>query len=206
MHSDHTFIYSNRLIYTLLMRLLYGRFFNARYQAISNITPQGADIVDVCSGDCRLYLNFLREKKVKYLGLDYSPHFVKQAKKANVKAKLFNVWKRDIPPADFLIMQASLYQFIPHEKMILEKLLNASKKKVIVAEPIRNLSDSRSVLIARLSRTLTRSKSDCGVYTGKRFNKKKLIKLFHKFDEFQKSFLIPGGREIVGVFRGRLGK
>ena len=186
------------------MRLLYGRFFKSRYQAISDIIPHGADVVDVCSGDCHLYQKFLREKEVNYLGLDYSPHFVKHVQKSGVNATVFDVWEGKVPPADFLIMQASLYQFIPYEKMIIEKLLDSSNKKVIVAEPIRNLSNSGFILISRLSHILTKQKSNPGVSTGNRFNYKKLLKLFRSFTDFENCFSIPGGREMIGVFKGRL--
>ena len=51
-------------------------------------------------------------------------------------------------------MQASLYQFIPNEKKILEKLLNATKKYLIISEPVINYSQSRSKLISKIARLL----------------------------------------------------
>ena len=204
--SHYPYIYANHLLYTLLMRLLYGRFFKSRYQAICDLIPHGANVVDVCSGDCLLYQKFLRKKKVNYLGLDSSPHFVNCARKLGVNSILFDVWGKKFPPADYLIMQASLYQFIPYEQMIIEKLLDSSKKKVLVAEPIRNLSDSRFILISKLSHRLTKQKSKGDVHTSNRFNHKKLMRVFRSFTEFESCFPIPGGREMIGIFKGRLGK
>jgi trans-aconitate methyltransferase len=186
------------------MRLLYGRYFKARYQSIAALIPPGAEIIEVCSGDCRLYQKFLRKKEVDYLGLDYSPQFIKYAHQRGIKAAQFDVRTQSIPPADFLIMHASLYQFIPDEKMVLEKLLASSKKKVIIAEPIRNLSDSRLVLIAQASRHLTKTVPGQSRNTGKRFSSENLFNLFHAYNEFERCFRIPGGREMIGVFKGRL--
>jgi hypothetical protein len=189
------------------MRLLFGRFFKARYQVIDNLISRGAEVIDVCAGDCRLYLDFLQKKGVKYLGLEYSPHFVRWANRAGVEAKIFDVWKDDIPAADVVVMQASLYQFIPREEEVLEKLLASSRKWVIIAEPVRNVSDSRFGLLAKLGRLLTqpRRQGD-GKYTGDRFNRESLTRLFRSFEEFERSFLIPGGREMVGIFRGLNGR
>ena len=57
-----------------------------------------------------------------------------------------------LPEADVVIMQASLYHFLPGADAIVERMLAAARERVIIAEPIRNLSTSRLPLVARLGR------------------------------------------------------
>jgi len=196
-------IYSNRTAYHALMRLLYGRHFEARYVALAAEIPAGVDVVDVCAGDGYLYLRYLRSKAVEYLGLDISPHLVRWAQQHGVPARQFDLWREEVPPGDVVVMQAGLYQFLPHAEPIVRKLLAAARHTVLIAEPIRNLSASRSPLLSRLSRRMTAPAAEGQVYTGHRFNAQSLTALFHLFESFERLQLLPGGREMLGVFKGR---
>jgi trans-aconitate methyltransferase len=185
------------------MRVLYGRNFHARYQAIAVFVPPGVEVVDVCAGDCYLYLTQLRAKSVKYLGLDISPQMVAWARRRGIAAQEFNVWQDVIPPTDFVLMQASLYQFIPHAEHILHRLIRAARQKVIVAEPIQNLTESPHRLLAALTHRLTVPLGADDSYTGRRFHRDSLMALFTSFQEFEGAYEIPGEREWIGVFTGR---
>ncbi len=195
-------IYSNRAVYHLVMRLLYGRHFGARYAAIAAEIPSGAEVIDVCAGDGYLYLKFLRQKSVRYLGLDISPRLVDWARKRGVSARQFNLWHDTLPPGDVVVMQASLYQFLPQAEPIIRKLLSAARCKVIISEPIRNVSSSLLPLVSGLSRRLSAPDASGGTYTGQRFDRQSLADFFHSFETFERSFMIPGEREMVGIFRG----
>ena len=195
-------IYSSRTVYHLVMRVLYGRHFGARYAAIAAEIPSGAEVIDVCAGDGYLYLKFLRQKSVRYLGLDISPRLVDWARKRGVSARQFNLWQDTLPPGDVVVMQASLYQFLPHAEPIIGKLLSAARHTVIISEPIRNLSSSLLPLVPGLSRHLSAPDSTGGTYTGQRFDRQSLAEFFNSFEAFQRSFMIPGGRDMVGIFHG----
>jgi len=195
-------IYSSRTVYHLVMRVLYGRHFGARYAAIAAEIPSGAEVIDVCAGDGYLYLKFLRQKSVRYLGLDISPRLVDWARKHGVSARQFNLWQDTLPPGDVVVMQASLYQFLPHAEPIIGKLLSAARHTVIISEPIRNLSSSLLPLVPGLSRHLSAPDSTGGTYTGQRFDRQSLAEFFNSFEAFQRSFMIPGGRDMVGIFHG----
>jgi trans-aconitate methyltransferase len=185
------------------MRALYGRHFHARYQAIAAFVPPGVEVVDVCAGDCYLYLTQLRAKSVQYLGLDISPQMVAWARRRGIAAQEFNVWQDVIPHADFVLMQASLYQFITHAEHILHRLIIAARQKVIIAEPIQNLTASSHRLLAALTHRLTVPSGTDDSYTGRRFDRDSLMALFTSFQEFEGGYRIPGEREWIGVFAGR---
>ncbi len=205
MSPSVSLIYSNERLYRALMRVLYGRHFAARYRALASEIPEGSSVVDLCAGDCYLYRQHLCAKSVKYLGLDLSPAFVRAAQKHGVNARVFNVWQDEIPRADIVLMQASLYQFLPRAEEIVAKMLAAARRKVIIAEPVRNLSDSRLAWLAKLSQILTHPTKEDSSYSGERFREESLAQVFKTFPAFQKFFFIPGGREMVGIFRGNNG-
>lgn len=195
-------VYSNRVLYHVAMRLLYGRYFEARYAAIAEEVPQGSTIVDVCAGDCYLYLGHLRHKGVAYLGLDISPQLVRWARSHGAPAKEFDLWRDQVPTAEVVVLQASLYQFVPYVEAIMHKLLCAARDKLVVSEPIHNLSASGGRLFAWVARYLTAPNSAGEGYVGERFDCQSLTTLFGSFDAFQRAWIIPGGREMIGVFGG----
>ncbi len=202
MAQSASLIYSNEWLYRALMRVLYGRHFEARYRALADEIPDQSTVVDLCAGDCYLYRRYLRAKSVKYLGLDLSPAFVKAAQKHGVPAREFDLWREEIPRGDLVLMQASLYQFLPEAEKIIAKMLAAARHQVIIAEPVRNLSSSRLAWLAQLSRLLTNPAKNESSYSGARFNENSLLEVFKSFPAFQRAFFIPGGRELVGIFRG----
>jgi SAM-dependent methyltransferase len=195
-------LYAHRALYHWSMRALYGRHFQRRYQALAALVPPGVSVVDVCAGDCYLYLAQLRLRSVHYLGLDISPQMVAWARRRGVAAREFDVWQEAIPPADFVLMQGSLYQFMAQAQHILHRLIAAARCKVLIAEPIRNLTASPYGLLATLSHRLTIPSGTDGTYTGQRFDRAALLALFTAFREFEGACTIPGGRECIGVFTG----
>lgn len=190
-------------MYQTAMRLLYGRHFRERYAALDAEIPDGAEVVDVCAGDCYLYLNYLRRKSVRYLGLDLSPRLVGWAIRHQVNARVFDVWEDDIPTADVVVMQASLYQFVPETRRVIERLLAASRDRVIISEPVQNLSSSRYRLLSAMSRYLTSPVASGHVYAGRRFDRASLTRLFRSFEAFERTYILPGGKEMIGVFAGQ---
>jgi ubiquinone/menaquinone biosynthesis C-methylase UbiE len=58
---------------------------------IADLIPCEAKVVDVCCGDCYIYLNFLKKKNVKYLGLDINQAFVNAAKRKGISVELFDL-------------------------------------------------------------------------------------------------------------------
>jgi trans-aconitate methyltransferase len=163
--------------------------------------PSGAQVIDVCAGDGYLYLKYLRAKRVTYLALDASPQMVAWAQRQNISAQLFDVWRDELPTGDCVIMQASLYQFLPRADRIIAKLLAAARDRVIITEPIRNIAASNNPLLAWIGRRTTIPAGEA--YTAQRFNPSTLRAVFQSFEAFDRSALLPGGREMIGIFRGQ---
>ena len=196
-------IYNHRTAYHLLMRLLYGRYFSARYEAIAAEVSAGSEVVDVCAGDGYLYLKYLRAKPVQYQALDISPRLVQWMQRHSIPARQFDVWQDAVPAADIVIMQASLYQFLPNAAPVIEKLLRAARQCVIITEPVRNIASSDKPVLRLIGKHLTRPEEGGGVYQAHRFDQTSLMALFLQFPAFERSCELPGGREMMGIFRGQ---
>jgi trans-aconitate methyltransferase len=157
--------------------------------------PENVTVVDVCCGDCSLS-SFLRKKNIDYLGIDLNHKFIKDAIKRGIKAKNFNVQDQLIPAADYIIIQDSLYQFIPHHRQMIEKLFSAAKVGVIISEPVLNVASSRNRLFVFLAKLTTKVDGHEFPY---RFTKENLLDLFNEY-KVGSIKEIKGGRDLIGVF------
>ena len=190
-------LYWHPVIYQIFMRLLYGTHFQDRYKAIADLIPSFSDVMELCMGDGYLYRNYLRQKKVKYLGLDINETFVRQAGRRGITARIHDLITDPLPSHDYLILQGSLYQFIPHESQIVQKALNASRRMLVVAEPVKNLSSGRNRVVSLIA---AYSANPGGRHALYRFNEESLLQFFRQFREFKEVIPIKGGREHMGIF------
>lgn len=195
-------IYAKPAFYRLVMRVLYGEHFDDRYAAIAAEIPAGSRVVDVCMGDGALYLRGLRSKVTSYVGLDRSPAMVDWARKRGIDAREFDVTTADPPECDVAVIQGSLYQFLPNARPVVEKLVRAARYKAIVSEPVVNLSSSGNPWLSTLSRRLT-NPDPSRPWSGERFDQTSLGEFFRSFNCFERSRLIAGGRECMGIFAGQ---
>jgi SAM-dependent methyltransferase len=193
-------VYRNAVFYEAIMRALYGRHYGSRFRAIAGLIPDGASVLDVCCGPARLYLRYLKQKSVRYVGLDINERFIARLNHKGVTGKLWDVHSAEpLPEADYVVMQASLYHFLPDPSAVVGRMLRAARKNVIVAEPVRNLSDSRIPLLSLLARAQT--DAGAGSPAG-RFTETSLHAFFEKYArQISRSFLIPGGREKLYVLQ-----
>lgn len=196
---SESLVYRSPLIYDAAMLALYGRHFFSRCRAVAELIPAGASVLEVCCGPATLYRRHLRRRTgAQYTGLDINPRFVARLTRLGAAGQVWDV-ERDmpLPRADFVVMQASLYHFLPDPSPVVDRMLAAAGKQVIVAEPIRNLANSRVPLLSAIARRQT----DPG--TGgqpHRFNERTLDAFFTQYAaRVTQSFLIPGGREKVYV-------
>ncbi|HPA46305.1 MAG TPA: methionine biosynthesis protein MetW [bacterium] len=185
--------YWHPVLYQLAMRIVYGRWFEERFRAVADAIPDGTSVVDVCCGDGYLYRRFLSTRNIDYLGLDINAMFIRWLTRRGVNARVCDVRCDPIPEADIILMQASLYQFIPDHEIVLRKLVDAARKYVIVTEPVRNLSTSQNPFLSWLGRRLT----DPGTgETPHRFNEETLRQVLNPYTvkTFEPS---AGGREVL---------
>ena len=179
------------------MRVLYGRHYEARYEAIADLIEPDSTVLDLCCGPAVIYHRHLRLKRVAYIGLDINPTFVQRVIDGGALGSVWDLREaRSLPLADYVLMQASLYHFLPNAMPVLQRMRNAAKRAVIVAEPIRNLTTSRLPLINSFGSLLT----DAGNGLERsRFSEEVLDEVINKSFGSAKSFLIEGGRERVYV-------
>jgi SAM-dependent methyltransferase len=195
-------VYRSAAGYELLMRLLYGRHYAARMRAVADQVPHGASVLECCCGPGTLYLRYLRGRTSEYVGIDVNQGFVARLRRRGVDARRVDLAAAEVelPRADVVILQASLYHFLPHAERILDRMLAAAGERLIVSEPVRNLASSGVPVIARLGARAT----DPGVGEHeRRFTEESLAALMGRYRELVlKAFPIPGGREMVYVLAG----
>jgi SAM-dependent methyltransferase len=191
-------IYKNALLYELTMLVLYGRHYSSRFRAVADLIPEGASVLDLCCGPATLYQRHLRHKAVRYTGLDLNAKFIRQLIHAGGQGRVWDLrGDEPLPAADYVIMQASLYHFLPDPRPMVDRMLQAAGKQVIVAEPIRNLASSNLPLLKRLARRHTDPGSGAAA---SRFTEELLDQFFAPYGgRVRQAFLIPGGREKVYV-------
>jgi hypothetical protein len=101
---------------------------------------------------------------------------------------------------DYVVMQGSLYHFLPDAGSVVERMLRAAGRYAIVAEPIRNWTTSRGRVLAWLARELRAVRGEAAA---SRFTEPALDALFATYrDRVVHCGLIAGGREKVYVLRG----
>ncbi|WP_069166127.1 class I SAM-dependent methyltransferase [Nocardia altamirensis] len=191
-------IYRNATVYELLMRALYGRYYSARYRAVEELVPEGASVVDLCCGPATLYTRYLRHKSVDYTGLDRNDGFVAKIGKAGGRGEVWNLHADiPLPEADYLVMQASLYHFLPEPGPVIDRMLAAARKQVIIAEPVRNVASSQNRVLAALGQRFTAAGDGVQAH---RFTEETLDEFFRAYaPRVVRQSLIAGGREKLYV-------
>src|SRR5258705_7630934 len=107
-------IYRNASVYELAMLLLYGRHYPSRYRAIADLIPAGSSVLDLCCGPALLHRRYLKHKSVQYTGLDINKVFIDRLNRQGGCGRICDLRSEEpLPSADYVIMQASLYHFLP---------------------------------------------------------------------------------------------
>ena len=179
------------------MRLLYGRYYAARERCVAELLPANCSVVDLCCGPGVIYQRYLSRKHIEYLGLDGSPEFAAHVKKLGAQSEVWELSARttNLPKADYLIMQGSLAYFLPDPTCLIREMLLAAREAVIISEPIRNLSTSKSPLVRKIAVAIS---GGPGGNQPQRFTEQTLDQLFAAYP-VQRAFNIPGGRDKVYV-------
>ena len=200
-HESKSLLYSNTVLYKLVMRGLYGRHYSTRCAKIAELIPPRSTVLDLCCGPAVLYWRYLLQKEVLYTGLDGSAQFVNALVKEKIPAICCDLrGDTTLPHADYVVMQASLYHFLPDVRCLLDRMLQAAREKVIVAEPIRNLATARIPFLSPIAAHLS-GPTDKG--STSRFTEESLDQLFLGYSRTViQSFKIAGDREKVYVLRG----
>jgi len=177
---------------------MFWKHYNTRYKTIKNSIEENSSVIDVCCGDSKLY-SFLKSKNVDYLGLDFNPTFIKSSKKRGINVRLFNMYEDEIPKSDIIVIQASLYQFIPNHSEILDKLYNATNKYLIITEPIRSYAQSKNKIVSLIGRLLNNPGDDMKIH---RFTLQTFKEALNPFQEnIVSEFVMNGDIEYMVVIK-----
>jgi SAM-dependent methyltransferase len=187
-------VYKSAKLYELAIFVLYGRHYSSRGREVADLIPAQSSVFDLCCGPAQIYRRFLRQKSIDYTGVDISPKFVNRLIECGARGVVWDLREnRPLPAADFVIMQAGLYHFLPDAASVVERMLAAATRQVIISEPIRNLASSKSRVVSWPAQLL----SDPGL--GKqahRFTEASLDSLFEPYaDRVVRTLHVAGGRE-----------
>lgn len=144
--ANLSIIYKHIYIYRIVMNILYGGNYKKRFKKI--IALLGRDdrnILELCFGD--IYIaKYCKKTGRKWVGLDVNRGFVERAQKKGFDARHADISKLDkLPQADVCIIAGSLYHFHKDLSRIISIMLE-SAPKIIISEPIRNLSSIPGVI------------------------------------------------------------
>lgn len=185
-------MYWHPLLYNLTMRCLYGGTFSLRYEAVVQHVEPHWSVLDVCCGDAYLR-KYLRETNT-YLGVDSNPRFIKSAERKGIQARVLDILTDPWPEADCVVMMGGLYQFFPHHDEVLSKALLAAKARLIISEPIINLSSSRIPFVAAWAKRLSHTGSGA---SDMRFTRETLIPVLERHHPAK---ILEAGRELIGIY------
>jgi len=134
------------------------------------------------------------------MGLDINCGFIRSGNRRGIDIRYLNLdTAAHLPVMDYVVIQDSLYQFIPEHERLIELLLSAAGAQVIVSEPVRNMTGSPNPLAHWLGCTF----SNPG--TGQkrhRFNRE-MLKEFMGHYEVLEQREICGGRNMLFVLNPR---
>jgi hypothetical protein len=158
-------------------------------------------VFEACAGDGYLYRRYLAPRGVRYRGGDINPAFLAHAARRRIPMAAFDLRRDEVPRADVVLLHASLYQFMPEHRRVVDKLLGAARRSLIISEPVKNLSSAGFGPVAWLAR---RSANPGDGDKPARFDEPSLDAFFAEnyADRVERSLLIPGGREKIYCLRG----
>lgn len=190
-------LYRFPALYGLLMRIAYGADAAGRYALVAARIPEADDVLEVCCGHLGLHAHLARRGLLRsYVGLEQSPAMLARARRRGVDVRAFDVRAGGaLPAAGTVIMQASLYQVHDVADTLLPRLWAAARRGLIVAEPVRNLAQSRHAAVRWAARALTRTHDRVHTF---RYTEASLLDLYRRCRvPVSRLDRTPGGHEVV---------
>ena len=190
-------IYATPGLYQLAMRAIYRDRHAERFKAVVDEIAEGDIVADLCAGTSFLY-RALADRRVEYRAFDINPDFVRTLAAQGISAQCLDVERMEMPGVDVITMSSALYHFHPRCYELLDRMRQAARKKVIVVEPVRNISNSP--LWGRLARWVGRVD---GRDVPFHFDQQSLERLLEELGGPQQHDLICAGRDMLVVLGAR---
>ncbi|MBF0611804.1 MAG: class I SAM-dependent methyltransferase [Magnetococcales bacterium] len=192
-------IYRHITLYRWTMSLLYHGQYEQRFMRIAHLLQENdKNVLELCFGDV-VIANYCRNSQRNWTGMDINPAFVANARNQGFNAMVVDLALVDtLPKVDVCIMMGSLYHF--HDQLErLFSLMCQAAPKIILTEPIRNLSQRNDLLGWLARRSANVGKGDEAF----RFNRESLLGALQTVgDCFSYSHtIISEGRDMVVVMR-----
>ncbi len=151
---QNSIIYRNIALYRLVMNLLYlGGYKNRFKDVIDLLGNSDRSVVELCFGDT-YFAEYCKQKGVSWTGYDISAYFVQNAVSKGYDAYHCDILKGPfLKDADVCVMIGSLYHFEKDIGKLLGAMINTAPK-IILSEPIKNLTNSNR-LLSYLSKKMT---------------------------------------------------
>lgn len=192
-------IYWHPWLYHTAMKWSYGDKFLRRYEALAGHIPENSELLELCMGDAWFYRHYLAGKGISYRCADINPVFVKAALEMGLNAQLLNMITDPIPVADYILLQGSLYHFIPGEQQMIVRLFEACRKALIISESTDNLSNAANPVKAKLGEYLSKAKAG---QSKQKFTRDTLRQAFGPFEAHIAVWEeLPANRETIIVLK-----
>ncbi|MDM8544410.1 class I SAM-dependent methyltransferase [Desulfococcaceae bacterium HSG9] len=135
-------IYWSPLLYNIALKILYRKKLEERFECVLTRIPSSTQsVLDICCGSGYIFEHYLKKKNIHYTGLDFNKKLLKRVEKIGGNT-IYMKLPGKLPKADVILMMGSLYHFRGQENIIVDRMIEASREKVIILEPIKNLSSS----------------------------------------------------------------
>ncbi|MFH0894633.1 MAG: hypothetical protein V2A54_09365 [Bacteroidota bacterium] len=149
-------IYRNRFVYRAAMNTLYAGKYRDRFRLIVPYLGNVKSVLELCFGDT-VFAELCKKRNVSWTGIDNNEMFVNKALKNRYHALCENILEmKEFPSSDCVVMTGSLYQFHSATNELFAKIFSCTSK-LILSEPIRNLS-SRKDVIGRMASRYSKTK------------------------------------------------
>ena len=127
------------------MNFLYLGSYRNRYQILFKHIHPCNSMLELCFGDT-LLAKFCKKNNIHWTGIDINKGFTDRAVRKGYNAVNYDITEIAVfPKADLCVMVGSLYHFADFKDSIFKKILSASDR-VIISEPVINLSDRKGLI------------------------------------------------------------
>ena len=113
-------------------------------QVIKEQTPK--TVLELCFGDTFI-ADYCYKNSISWQGIDINGNFVKRARKKGFDSICSDILLVDsFIKNDMCIISGSLYHFNPEQRVNLFQKMFSSTNKILISEPINNLSENKGLV------------------------------------------------------------